>query len=205
MAARARRIVGCERGIGEARMKRLVAGMLLAMAAIVLRAQPAAALSSGECADLSIRVKTPPAESSMRCGAKDFGGGGDQGSGRDEFIEIMGTDSITVVSHSAAGTRTYMLRLGVKEVMHNYRIFESTDNWGDETESGRFTLRRFDATLKGSGTKVRCIGFVHFTGHVANTTGYRHLIGGYSCSFGPTPPADSRIDALVSGIDYDFE
>ena len=186
-------------------MKRLVVGLLLAMAGVAWQARPVLALSAEECASLSIRIKNLPETSSMRCGSREFGGGGDQGSGRDEFIQIMGADSVSIVSHSSAGTRSFMVRLGVKEVMHNYRIFESTDNWGDETESGRFTVRRFDAKLTGSGTKVLCVGFVHFTGHVANSTGYRHLISGYSCGFGGTRPTDGRIDQLVGSIDYDFE
>jgi hypothetical protein len=175
------------------------------MAAVGLQVPQALALSAEECSDLAIRLKTPPPSSTVRCGHSDFGGGGDQGSGRDEYIQIMGTDSVSVISHAAAGTRTYMLRLGVKEVMHNYSIFQSTDNWGDETESGRFTTRSFDGKLSGSGAKVLCVGFVHFTGHVANTTGYRHLISGFSCSFGGARPTDGRIDDLVGSIDYDFE
>ena len=186
-------------------MKRLVAGMLLAMAAIVLRAQPAAALSSGECADLSIRVKDLPEASSAQCGAENFGGGGDQGSGRDEYIQIIEADSIIVISHASVGVRTYLKRLGVKDVIGNFSIFASTDNWGEETESHDFAVRRFDAKLSGNGTEVACFGFVHFAGHVARSTGYRHLISGYSCNFGSSRPTDARIDQLIGSIDFDFE
>lgn len=87
----------------------------------------------------------------------------------------------------------------------NYRIFESTDDWGEETESHEFAVRRFGAKLTGSGSPVLCFGFVHFTGHVAGSTGYRHIISGYSCTFGSTPPTDARIDQLVGNIAYDFE
>lgn len=186
-------------------MKRLVVGVLAVVAGFALPAERATALSAGECSDLSIRVKDLPEASTARCGAENFGSGGDLGSGRDEFIQIMGADSIFVVSHAAAGTRTYMKRLGVKDVIGNYHIFESTDNWSEETESSDFSVRRFNATLAGSGTKVACFGFVHFAGHVAGATGYRHLISGYSCSFSSTPPTDARIDTLMGSIDYDFE
>ena len=108
-----------------------------------------------------------------------------------------------VVSHAAAGTRTYMKRLGVKDVIGNYHIFQSTDNWGEETESRDFAVRRFNAALD-SGAKLACFGFVHFSGHVAGATGYRHLISGYACDFSTTPPTDARIDKLVGSIDYDF-
>lgn len=185
-------------------MKRLVVGVLMAVAVFTLPVERAAALSAEECAGLSIRVKDLPEASTARCGGENFGSGGDLGSGRDEFIQIMGADSIFVVSHAAAGTRTYMKRLGVKDVIGNYHIFESTDDWGEETESSDFSVRRFNATLD-SGAKLACFGFVHFSGHVAGATGYRHLISGYACNFSPTPPTDSRIDKLVGSIDYDFE
>jgi len=186
-------------------MKRLVMGILLAIAGFALPAENASALSAGECTGLSIRVKDLPEASSARCGSEKFGGGGDRGSGMDEFIQIVGADFIFVVSHAAAGSRTYMKRLGVKDVIGNYGIFESTDNWGDETESNDFAVRRFNAKLAGSGSQVVCFGFVHFTGHVARSTGYRHLISGYSCNFTSVPPTDSRIDKLVGSIDFDFE
>ncbi len=186
-------------------MKRLLMGVLLSIVGVALHGEPASALSAGECADLAIRLKDLPEASSARCGTEKFGGGGDRGSGMDEFIQIVGADFIFVVSHAAAGTRTYMKRLGVKDVIGNYGIFESTDNWDDETESNNFAVRRFNAKLTGSGAKAVCFGFVHFTGHFAGTSGYRHLISGYSCNFSSTPPTDSRIDKLVGSIDYDFE
>ena len=186
-------------------MKRLRVGVLLAIIGVLLDARPASALSAGECAGLSIHVKNLPEANSAQCGSENFGGGGDQGSGRDEFIQIMGAESIFVVSHAAAASRTYMKRLGVKDVIGNYGIFTTTDSWGEETESSDFAVRRFDAKLAGSGAKVVCFGFVRFSGHVARSTGYRHLISGYACNFTSTPPTDSRIDELVGSIDYDFE
>jgi len=183
-------------------MKRLVLGVAVTLA-LAVPAGRAAAMSPGECADLSIRIKLPEA-SSAKCGGENFGGG-DQGSGRAEYIQIITGDSIFVVSHTSAGVRSYMRRLGVKDMIGNYSIFASTDNWGDETESNDFTLRRFDAKLTGSGAKVLCVGFVHFSGHVASSTGYRHVISGYDCSFGATPPTDARMDQLVGSIGYDFE
>ncbi len=186
-------------------MKRLLMGVLLSILGVAPHAERASAMSAGECAGLSIHVKDLPEASSAQCGSRNFGGGGDQGSGRDEFIQIMGADSISVVSHAAAAGRTYMKRLGVKDLIGNYDAFESTDNWGDETESSDFAVRRFNAKLAESGAKVVCFGFVHFAGHVAGATGYRHLISGFSCNFSPTPPTDARIDELVGSIDYGFE
>jgi hypothetical protein len=184
-------------------MKRLVVGVALA-AAVALPAERAAAMSPAECAELSIHLKNLPEASSARCGGENFGGG-DQGSGRQEYIQIMAGDSLFVVSHTSAGVRTYLRRLGVKDIIGNYPVFASTENWGEETDSSDFALRRFDAKLTGTGAKVLCVGFVHFSGHVARSTGYRHVISGYDCSFGATPPTDARMDQLVSSIGYDFE
>jgi len=204
MGRQTRRTVAGE-GASEATMKRLIVGVVAAIAAIAGPEERGWALSAGECADLSIRVKELPEASSAQCGAENFGGGGDQGSGRDEYIQIMEADSIIVISHASVGVRTYLKRLGVKDVIGNFSIFASTDNWGEETESHDFSVRRFDAKLRGNGTEVACFGFVHFAGHVARSTGYRHLISGYSCNFGSARPTDARIDQLVGSIDYDFE
>jgi hypothetical protein len=192
-------------GIEEATMKRLIVGVVLAILSMALHAERASALSAAECAELSIHVKALPEASSARCGSEKFGGGGDQGFGRQEFIQIMGADSVFIVSHAAAEGHTYMKRLGVKDVIGNYDAFESTSNWGDETESGNFAVRRFDAKFAGSGAAVACFGFVHFAGHVAGATGYRHIISGFSCNFSATPPTDARIDELMGSIDYGFE
>jgi hypothetical protein len=200
-----RRTVAGEGGIEEATMKRLVVGVVAAMLGVVCGAERASALSAGECAGLSIRVKDLPEASAAQCGSENFGGGGDQGSGHDEYIQIMEAEAITVISHASVGVRTYLKRLGVKDVIGNFSIFASTDNWGEETESHDFSVRRFDAKLTGNGTEMACFGFVHFAGHVARSTGYRHLISGYSCNFGSRPPTDSRIDQLVGSIDFDFE
>jgi len=204
MGRQTRRTVAGE-GASEATMKRLIVGVVAAMAAIAGLGERSWALSAGECADLSIRVKDLPEASSAQCGSENFGGGGDQGSGRDEYIQIMEADSIIVISHASVGVRTYLRRLGVKDVIGNFSIFASTDNWGEETESHDFAVRRFDAKLSGNGTEVVCFGFVHFAGHVARSTGYRHLISGYSCNFNSSRPTDARIDQLIGSIDYDFE
>jgi hypothetical protein len=186
-------------------MKRLVVGVLLSILVVALHVERASALSAGECADLSIHVKDLPEASAARCGSENFGGGGDTGFGRQEVIQIIGVDSVSVISHAAAEGHTYMKRLGVKDVIGNYDAFESTSDWGDETESSNFAVRRFNAKLAGSGAAVACFGFVHFAGHVAGATGYRHIISGFSCSFSAIPPTDARIDALMGSIDYEFE
>jgi hypothetical protein len=185
-------------------MKRLLVGALLTIVGIPVPAEQASAASAGKCAELSIQVKDLPEAASAQCAAENFGGG-DQGSGMAESIQIMGADSVFVVSHAVAGVRTYFKRLGVRDIIANFSIFASTDNWGDETESNDFAVRRFNAKLAGSGSKVVCFGFVHYAGHVARSTGYRHIISGYACNFTSTPPTDSRIDELVGSIDYGFE
>ena len=130
-------------------MKRLVVGVLLSILVVALHAQRASALSAGECADLSIHVKDLPEASAARCGSENFGGGGDTGFGRQEVIQIIGVDSVSVISHAAAEGHTYMKRLGVKDVIGNYDAFESTSDWGDESEGSNFAVRRFNAKPGG--------------------------------------------------------
>ena len=176
----------------------------LALAASVgLLSSESVALSSGECAGLSVQVRGLPEAASAECESGNIGGGGDQGSGSDEFIRIVSETSILIVSHAHVGRHTYLRRLSVKDIIGNFRGFDSVDGWGEERESGDFTVRPFRAEMSG-GNGLACFGFSLYSGHVARTTGYRHHIGGFYCDFGGMPVTDVRIDEVVGSIEYNF-
>ncbi len=178
------------------------AALLLAAGAMLSPVEATAALSVGECAGMSIRVEDVPGAISTECGSRDIGGGGDQGTGSREVVQVLGPTFVFVVSHASVGHRTYLVRLGVRDVIQNHPVFETTDGWGDETNRGAFTVRRFDARL--AGMQAACFGFTRFSGHVAGTTGYRHLISGYYCDFAGLPPTDALIDDMMGRVGYDF-
>jgi hypothetical protein len=177
------------------------AAVALAGSAALLSSE-SMALSSGECAALSVQVRLPEA-SSAECESGNVGGGGDQGSGSDELIRIISGASILIVSHAHVGRHTYLRRLSVKDIIGNFRGFDSVDDWGEERESGDFTVRPFRARMS-SGSGMACFGFSLYSGHVARTTGYRHHIGGFYCDFGGLPVTDARIDEVVGSIEYNF-
>jgi hypothetical protein len=177
--------------------------LLLAAGAVLPPIESQAGLSAGECAGLSIQVEDVPQAISTECGSRNIGGGGDQGSGKRDVVQVLGPAFVFVVSHASVGHRTYLVRLGVRDVILNYPVFEATDGWGDEVKRGAFTIRRFEAKLAG-GLEAACFGFTRFSGHVAGTTGYRHLISGYYCDFAGSPPTEARIDDILSRVRYDF-
>jgi hypothetical protein len=185
-------------------MKTRLMRAVLATAGVLLLSSEAGSSGPAECAELSVRIEGLPQPLSMECGTRGIGGGGDQGSGTSEFIQAIGVDFVFVVTHAAAGHHTYFLRLGVKDVVENYRAFDTTDGWGDETESGEFAVRRFEAGLAGSGARAACFGFTRFSGHVARTTGYRHHLSGFYCDLAGSPPTDGRIDEMMNSVKYDF-
>lgn len=185
-------------------MKTRLMRVALVAAGALLPSSEAGSLSAAECAELSIRIEGLRQPLAMECGTRGIGGGGDQGSGTNEFIQVIGADFVFVVTHAAAGHHTYFLRLGVKDVVENYRAFDTTDGWGKETESGEFAVRRFDASLAGSGARAACFGFTRYSGHVSRTTGYRHHLSGFYCDLAGSPPTDHRIDEMMGSVKYDF-
>jgi len=179
-------------------------GMAL-WAALFLLAGPArAAMSGADCASLTIHLKDIPEAAQAKCEAGGFDSG-NYGNATEELIQIDRPAYWLVVEHLSTGVRTYVIRRGVKDIIGEFSVFENIEDWSDETEVADFTVRHFKATMKGgSSTPVPCVGFSHYSGHVPQTTGYRHHISGFYCNFTTSPPTDTRIEQLLSAIDYDF-
>jgi hypothetical protein len=186
-------------------MKTRWLGAALALAAgMAFLPSGSRALSTGECADLSVQIKGLPEAAAAECEAGSFGGGGDQGSGTDEFIRMMNARSVFIVVHAFAGRQTYLNRISVKAMIGRFRGLDDVGDWGEEGESGDFTVRRFRAKLSGSGGTMACFGFSLYAGHFARTSGYRHHLGGFYCDFDGTEITDGRIAELVGSIEYSF-
>lgn len=178
----------------------MCAGLL---SAVVTWPSAAAALSAEECDQIDLRFKGLPGAPSARCDTGGLGGGGDQGSGTTETIQVIGSRFVLLVSHAAVGHRTYLGRLTVREMLRNSRAFASIDDWGEEAESGEFSVRRFNGKFS-DGARTACFGFARYSGHVARTTGYRHLINGFYCDIDESPPSDSRIGEVLGSLEYSF-
>jgi hypothetical protein len=178
----------------------MFAGLL---SAVVTWPSAAAALSAEECDQFELRFKGLSGAPAATCDAGGLGGGGDQGSGTTETIQVLGSRFVFLVSHASVGHRTYLTRLTVKEMLRNSRAFASIEDWGDEVESGEFSIRRFKGRFS-DGARTACFGFARYSGHVPRTTGYRHLINGFYCDMDESPPTDSRIGEVLGSLEYGF-
>ncbi len=185
-------------------MQNCVWGPLLAWATILLLPAMAGAQAASDCDGLTIKVTGLPAAGEAECEQRKIGGG--DGTGTNEFIRIVGPASIFIVSHTYVGLRTYVIRRGIKDFIADIEGFETTENWADEQDDGDFTVRRFDAKIRGGNSApAACFGFTRYSGHVPNSGGYRHNISGFYCDFLKRDLAAARIDELIASIKYDFE
>lgn len=185
-------------------MQNRVWGPLLAWATILLLPAMAGAQAASDCDGLMIKVTGLPAAGEAQCEQRKVGG--PDGTATNESIRIFGAGSIFVVSHTYAGLRTYLMRQDIKDLVGHVDAFETTSGWGDERDSGEFSVRSFDAKVRGEGGTIPCFGFSRFSGHVPNTGGgYRHHIFGFYCDFLQRPVDAARVDELVAGIKYEFE
>ncbi len=185
-------------------MTKHVWSLLWALALVLLPPLPAAGQAESSCAALTLRVAGLPEAAGAHCEVHKLGGG--DGTGTNEFIRIVGPASIFIVSHTYVGLRTYVIRRGIKDFIAEIEGFETTENWADEQDNGDFTVRRFDAKIRGGNSgPAACFGFTRYSGHVPNSGGYRHNISGFYCDFLKRDLAAARIDELIASIKYDFE
>ena len=72
--------------------------------------------------------------------------------------------------------------------------------------SNGFTVRTFFGKLKSVSETVPCFVFSRYAGHVANSTGFRHMIGGVYCEVVPSdePVTAARIDQMMGKIRGDM-
>jgi hypothetical protein len=129
------------------------------------------------------------------------------GDGSHEFIQAFGEhESILVVSHDMAGHRHYLVRVQPKDITTWLDSFGTIKEWSDGTASHGFSVGTFRGVLKKEpDSSVACFTFVRYSGHVPQTTGYRHAVWGFYCDAGPATVPDSRIDELLGSIESDFD
>jgi len=177
---------------------------LLACAIVLLSPMAASGQTGSDCDDLMIKVAGASAASGAHCEQRHFGGG--DGTATTEFIRIADADSVFVVTHTYAGQRSYVIRQELKSMVKGIEAFETVSGWGDERDSGEFTVRTFDGKVRDNGLVLSCFGFARFSGHVPNTGGgYRHHIFGFYCDLLQRQLDAARIDEVVASVKYEFE
>jgi hypothetical protein len=161
---------------------------------------PAAAT---DCDSLDIHVAPSVASGTVECSRRGKGGG-DNGTVTVEIIEARAPLSILVVTHAAAGVRTYIERMGLENYISLVARFAKTDGWALAPARQRFHLSRFTATFETGAPSVPCFAFGRYEGHVAQSPGYRHFVAGWYCDFLGTEVQDARIDEVLGAITDDF-
>jgi hypothetical protein len=122
-------------------------------------------------------------------------------------IEAQDALSFIVVYHDRAGTRTFLKRTDPNQLFGHAIKLDSEDSWSAQASvSNGFTVRTFFGKLKSVSEKVPCFAFARYTGHVAHTTGFRHMVGGIYCEVVPSdePVTAARIDQMTGKIRGDM-
>lgn len=180
----------------------------LLSAIIFLAGIPAVAvMRDADCDDLDIALEPAADFRSIECEAGQAGSGGGPGNVGMASIEAQDALSFIVVYHDRAGTRTYLKRTDPQQLFGRSLSLDIEESWSATSSvSNGFTVRTFFGKLKSVSEKVPCFAFNRYSGHVAHTTGYRHMVGGIYCEVVPSedPVTPARIDQMTGKIKGDM-
>ena len=179
----------------------LVAGFLLGgrTAGAVMR--------DTDCDDLDIALEPAADFRTIECEEGQTTHGGGSGNVGMASIEAQDALSFIVVYHDRAGTRTYLTRTDPQQLFGDGLDLDIEDSWSDlASDSNGFTVRTFFGKLKSMSEKVPCFAFSRYSGHVAHTTGFRHMVGGLYCELVPSdePVTAARIDQMTGKVRGDM-
>jgi hypothetical protein len=162
-----------------------------------------AVMRDADCDDLDIALEPAADFRSIECESGSSNSGG--GAGGVGTASIKGEDALSIISvvHDRAGTRTSLRRFDPKDLFADELDIDIEDSWSDmSTVSNGFSVSTFFSRLEDSPDKVPCFAFARYAGHVAHTTGFRHLVGGIYCELVPSdkPVTPARIDQMTGKI-----
>lgn len=173
----------------------LVAGLLM----------PAASPAAKEdCSSLDIALATLPEFRTVQCDAGSFRHG--DVSHHAEVISASSSTAAFVIHHVESGVRTYFNRTDTRTMLDDLGEFATIEKWGAGPGGNGFMVARFRGALKDAkGSQLPCFGFSRFSGHVASTSGYRHILYGFYCSAQTADVSDTDIRRLIGALTFDFE
>ena len=191
----------------EKRYSRGLAAVLLSAGMFLGGNGAGAVMRDADCDDLDIALEPAADFRSIECEAGQTIHGGGSGTVGMASIKAQDALSFIVVYHDRAGTRTYLTRTDPKRLFGNAIRLDIEDSWSAQPSvSNGFTVRTFFGKLKSVAEKVPCFAFARYTGHVAHTTGFRHMVGGIYCEVVPSdePVTAARIDQMTGKIRGDM-
>jgi hypothetical protein len=178
-----------------------LARCVLALALVIPVSAPRA---ETECASLDIALDPAAGFSKLTCDSGTFGGGGP--SRTEEGIMASGPASLFAVRHAVAGVRTYFTRVDTRVLIDMGSPFARIENWTSAPGGNQFIVARFNGRLTGKpDLPLACLAFSRFSGHVASTTGFRHLVYGFYCTALAQDVPDAEVRRLIDAIKFSFE
>jgi len=184
------------------------AGIASIMAPVTLALALAAPLSAPQaktdCASLGIELEASAEFTKVECDQGSFAGGGP--SRTEEVIGAQSSTSLFVIHHAAAGVLTYFERRDTRTLLEGAPPFAKTENWAAAPGGNQFIVTRFRGWLaEQPALPLSCFGFSRFTGHVARSTGFRHIVYGFYCVLQPDEISDSDVRRLIGALKFSFE
>jgi len=178
--------------------------MTTAVLALALVVPFSAARAETDCESLDIALDSAAGLSKRSCDTGSFTGGGPSHTA--EGIVASDGMSFFVIRHAVAGVRTYFTRLDTRALIDQGETFAKVEDWTAAPGGNGFAVARFKGRMTGtSDLPLACFGFSRFSGHVASTTGFRHLLYGFYCTALDDQVSDADVRRLIDAIKFSFE
>jgi hypothetical protein len=179
----------------------VIAGILFGAGAV------RAVMRDADCDDLDIALEPAADFRKIECETGQTTHGSGSGNVGMASIEAQDALSFIVVYHDRAGNRTYLKRTDPQRLFGKSLKFAIDGSWSvSPSVSNGFTIRTFFGKLESMSENVPCFVFNRYAGHVAHTTGFRHMVGGVYCEIVPSdePVTPARIDQMTGKIRGDM-
>jgi len=175
-----------------------------ALALVLLIPFSAPRAETADCASLEIALDASAGFKETKCDNGSHAGGGPSHS--EEGLVAEGLASVFVVRHVTAGVRTYFDRQDTRVFIDSGTAFSKIENWAAAPGGNQFTVARFKGWLSGNaGQPLACFAFSRFTGHVARSSGFRHIVYGFYCTALDDQVSDDEVRRLIGAIKFSFE
>ena len=181
--------------------------LLLATGALCGASSAADVMRDADCDNLDISLEPAADFRTIECESGVQRGGVRTAAVGSASIEAHDALSFIVVFHDRAGSRSYLRKIDPRLLFGRTLDLDIEESWSSATSiSHGFTVRTFFGRLESLPDKVPCFAFSRYIGHIAQTPGYRHMIGGLYCEVVPSdePVTRARIDQMTGKIRGDM-
>jgi hypothetical protein len=180
-------------------LRPLIAALALALAIPLSPVQ-----AETDCGSLDIAIDSSAELPDVKCDSGSFMHGGP--SQAEEVLVASGAQAVFVIHHVAAGVRTYFERQDTRALIDSGAAFVKIEDWTSAPGGNQFIVARFKGRLSGQpDLALSCFGFSRFSGHVAGTTGFRHIVYGFYCAAQAEQVSDADVHRLIDAVKFGFE